>query len=277
MCGNGSVPPPKAYMPLIPSIGPKTQEPDYSSRGARRGFANPLLLLLYPDVVLVLLFNGLVYSEFYAITATISTLFQTTYPFLGETNIGLCFLANGGGMLVGGIVTGKLLDADYRRIKRRTLQKLDSKNAEKLLDEDEDAVAKDEHFPLEYARLRTMPAYFAIFVVVAIGYGWCLQAKVSLAGPLVLQVISKSMLVLCSTLDDLAKYVHCPSSRLGDGGHDEQCPNAHHRPCPRARLGHHSMRTCATYGLSMPYTVLVQHANHLSHHRTISSGARSAP
>ena len=58
--------------------------------------------------------------------------------------------------------------------------------------EDEDAVTRDEHFPLEYARLRTMPAYFAIFVVVAIGYGWCLQAKVSLAGPLVLEVISKS-------------------------------------------------------------------------------------
>ncbi|KAM5540996.1 hypothetical protein V8D89_005307 [Ganoderma adspersum] len=189
MCGNGSVPPPKAYMPLIPIIGPKSQEPDYSSRGARRGFANPLLLLLYPDVALLLFFNGLVYSEFYAITATISTLFQTTYPFLNETNIGLCFLANGGGMLVGGIITGKLLDADYRRIKRRTLQRLDSRNAEKFLDEDEDAVTKDEHFPLERARLRTMPAYFAIFIVVAIGYGWCLQAKVSVAGPLVLQVI----------------------------------------------------------------------------------------
>ena len=242
MCGNGSVPPPKAYMPLIPIIGPKAQEPDYSSRGAHRGFANPLLLLLYPDVALVLFFNALVYSEFYAITATISTLFQTTYPFLNETNIGLCFLANGGGMLVGGIVTGKLLDAEYQRIKRRTLQKLEQ-DTEKLWDEV--IVTKDEHFPLEYARLRTMPAYFAIFVVVAIGYGWCLQAKVSLAGPLVLQVISESMPVLCSTFDDPADYVHCPCSRLGDGGHDEQCPDAHHRSCPGAWVGHHSMRTCS--------------------------------
>ena len=262
-------------MPLIPVIGPKAQEPDYSSRGARRGFANPLLLLLYPDVVLVLLFNGLVYSEFYAITATISTLFQTTYPFLNETNIGLCFLANGGGMLVGGIVTGKLLDADYRRIKRRTLQRLEQ-DTEKLWDEV--IVTKDEHFPLEYARLRTMPAYFAIFVVVAIGYGWCLQAKVSLAGPLVLQVISKSDVPSLQYVGwGVLLTIPCPSSRLDDGGHDEQRPDAHHRPCPRTRVCHYSMRMCATYGLSTPYTALVQHANHLSHHRTTSSAARSAP
>ena len=175
-------------MPLIPIIGPKAQETDYSSRGTRRGFANPLLLFLYPDVTLVLLFNGLVYSEFYAITATISTLFQTTYPSLNQTDIGLCFLAIGGGMLVGGVVTGRLLDADYQRIKKTTLQKLERNPDKKLLAED---VTKDEHFPIEYARLRTMPVYFAIYVVAAIGYGWCLQAKVSLAGPLVLQVISE--------------------------------------------------------------------------------------
>ncbi|KAI1788820.1 major facilitator superfamily domain-containing protein [Ganoderma leucocontextum] len=183
MCGNGSVPPPKAYMPLIPIIGPKAQEPDYSSRGARRGFANPLLLFLYPDVTLLLLLNALVYSEFYAVTATISTLFQTTYPFLNQTDIGLCFLAIGGGMLVGGVVIGKLLDADYQRVKRTTLRRLEQ---EKVPTED---LIKEEHFPFEYARLRTMPAYLAIFVIASIGYGWCLHAKVSLAGPLVLQII----------------------------------------------------------------------------------------
>ena len=178
-------------MPLIPIIGAKAQEPDYSSRGAHRGFANPLLLFLYPDVTLLLLFNGIVYSEFYAVTATISTLFQTAYPFLDQTDIGLCFLAIGGGMLIGGVVIGKLLDADYQRVKRKTLQRLEQDPEKKVAAED---VTKEEHFPIEYARLRTMPVYLAIFVVATIGYGWCLHAKVSLAGPLVLQIISKPVL-----------------------------------------------------------------------------------
>ena len=189
MCGNGSVPPPKAYTPLIPIIGPKAHEPNYSSRGSHRGFANPLLLFLYPDVTLLLLFNGVVYSEFYAVTATISTLFQTAYPFLDQTDIGLCFLGIGGGMLVGGIVIGKLLDADYQRSKRKTLRRLEQDPEKNFATDD---VTK-ENFPIEYARLRTMPVYFGIFVVATIGYGWCLHANVSLAGPLVLQIISKSI------------------------------------------------------------------------------------
>lgn len=39
--------------------------------------------------------NGIIYSVFYGVTATISTLFEEAYPFLSETDIGLCFLAIG--------------------------------------------------------------------------------------------------------------------------------------------------------------------------------------
>ena len=52
-------------------------------------------------------------------------------------------------------------------------------------------VTKDEHFPIEYARLRTAPPFFAVFVIACIGYGWCLHSGVNIAGPLVLQVISE--------------------------------------------------------------------------------------
>ncbi|TBU34756.1 major facilitator superfamily domain-containing protein [Dichomitus squalens] len=186
ICGDGSVPPPKAYMPIIPIIGRKKQEPDYSTRGSRRGFANPLLLFLYPDVVLILFFNALVYSEFYAVTATISTLFLDTYPFLNETDAGLCFLGIGGGMLVGGVAMGKLLDADYQRVKRKIIRKMEQDPENKLNAAD---ATKDEYFPIEYARLRTVPAFFAVFVIACIGYGWCLHSSVNIAGPLILQII----------------------------------------------------------------------------------------
>ncbi len=188
MVGDGSVPPPKSYRPVIPIIGRTQQSPNYASRPPPRGFANPLRLFLYPDVTLTLLFNALVYSLFYCITATISTLFQTTYPFLTQTSVGLCFLAIGGGSLLGGVVNGEMLDWDYRRVKQNLVRKLEQDPEKKISPED---VTKEEHFPIEYARLRLMPIIFVIFAAACAGYGWCLQAKVSLAGPLILQFISE--------------------------------------------------------------------------------------
>ncbi|KAL1951425.1 hypothetical protein VTO73DRAFT_574 [Trametes versicolor] len=186
LVGNGSIPPPKAYRPLIPIIGRTAQAADDADKPPRRGFANPLRLFTYPDVSLLLFFNALVYAVFYGVTATISTLFQPIYPFLNETDIGLCFLAIGGGMLIGGVVTGEVLDHEYKRIKRDMIRKVEADPEKKIRPED---VTKEEHFPIEYARLRLMPAFFAVYVAACIGYGWCLQAKVNIAGPLILQII----------------------------------------------------------------------------------------
>ncbi|KAI0778343.1 MFS general substrate transporter [Trametes elegans] len=183
--GNGSIPPPKGYRPLIPLIGRTAADAEHSEKQPPRGFANPLVLFTYPDVSLLLLFNALVYAVFYGVTATISTLFQPTYPFLTETDTGLCFLAIGGGMLVGGVVTGEILDREYQRVKRRLTRQAEADPEKKVRPED---VTKEEHFPIEYARLRLMPVFFAVYVAACIGYGWCLQAKVNIAGPLILQI-----------------------------------------------------------------------------------------
>ncbi|KAI0830472.1 MFS general substrate transporter [Trametes gibbosa] len=187
LVGNGSIPPPKAYRPLIPIIGrsaPDTSEA--SEKPPPRAFSNPFLLFTYPDVTLLLFFNALVYAVFYGVTATISTLFQPTYPFLTETDTGLCFLAIGGGMLVGGVVTGEMLDKEYQRVKRRMIRQATADPETKIRPED---VTKEEHFPIEYARLRLMPVFFALYVAACIGYGWCLQAGVNIAGPLILQIV----------------------------------------------------------------------------------------
>ena len=45
-----------------------------------------------------------------------STLFKNSYG-LGETQIGLTFIANGVGSMLGTLVSGKILDADFRRVK----------------------------------------------------------------------------------------------------------------------------------------------------------------
>ena len=153
----------------------------------KRPFQNPLLLFLRPDVSLLLFFNAVLYAVFYGVTASISTLFSDIYPFLTETDIGLCFLAIGGGMLFGSWFTGIILDREYQKVKRDLERKCREDPECTMRVED---VTKDENFPIEYARFRTMPAYLVVYVAACIGYGWCLDAKVNIAGPLILQIIS---------------------------------------------------------------------------------------
>jgi hypothetical protein len=186
--GDGSIQPHALYRPLLPIIGRKKVGTEQVERPPKRPFQNPLRLFLYPDVTILLLYNGVLYAVFYGITASISTLFSDTYPFLSETDIGLCFLAIGGGMLFGSWITGTVLDREYQNVKRRLERKCREDPECKIRLED---VTKDENFPIEYARFRTMPAYFVVYVACCAGYGWCLQEKVNIAGPLILQIVSE--------------------------------------------------------------------------------------
>jgi hypothetical protein len=150
---------------------------------------NPLRLFTHYDILLLLVVNGIFYAAFYSVTASLSTLFQKAYPFLSETDIGLCFLASGGGMLFGSFITGMCLDRDYRIIKNRMIKEAEADTENKMSPED---VTKEANFPIEKARLRTMPFYYVLFIASCAGYGWCLQHKVSIAGPLLLQFIRRS-------------------------------------------------------------------------------------
>ncbi|OBZ68525.1 Quinidine resistance protein 1 [Grifola frondosa] len=165
MVGDGSIPPPSHYRPIIPIIGRgRVDTASTTERPPPRGFSNPLLLFRYPDVSMLL-----------------------------ETDTGLCFLAIGGGMLIGSVVTGEVLDREYSAMRNKMIRA-----NEKVADPEKrirvEDITKEEHFPIEMARLRLMPFSFILFVGSTIGYGWCLDKGVSIAGPLILQIISKSKL-----------------------------------------------------------------------------------
>ncbi|KZP25436.1 MFS general substrate transporter [Athelia psychrophila] len=186
LVGDGSYIPSAIYRPLLPIIGRHRVAAEDVEKPPKKPFANPLLLFTYPDVIVILIFNGIVYSVFYGVTATISVLFKQAYPYLSESDIGLCFLAIGGGMVIGSATIGKLLDRDYASFKNKMVQKIEDGGGESGARAED--VTKDENFPIELARLRTMPVYLGIFCIATIGYGWCLQAKVSIAVPLVLHI-----------------------------------------------------------------------------------------
>lgn len=180
IAGNGSVQPVGIYRPLLPVIGRQIQyvrrEEAASLLGQRKASRNPFVIFTYPDVSTALFFTGIVYSVNYTITATISSSFADIYPFLTETTIGLCYLASGGGMILGGFVTGKFLDSEYARFRRRyPLDSLDH----------------PAHFPKERARLRTMPLHLLVFTACVFGWGFAIQHVASIAVPLILQFICR--------------------------------------------------------------------------------------
>ena len=94
-------------------------------------------------------------------------------------------------MVLGGALTGKYLDWDYRSIKNKIIAKAENEPEKGLSPED---AISEENFPIEKARLRTMPLWICLIAASCAGYGWCLQQKVNIAGPLVLQAVSKWML-----------------------------------------------------------------------------------
>jgi multidrug resistance protein len=195
--GNGSIRPPSfIHIPLLPVVGRSYKDQDANSslsapaeskigagvsKGKSRKSTNPFRLLLYPDIALTLAYTGIIYAVNYTIMSTISSSFATTYPFLSETLIGICYLSTGMGMLIGSTVNGKLLDFDYARIKKNH----SAQNSDRLAGE------YDPDFPIEFARLRMVPWLVLIFVGCVIGWGWCISLRSHIAVPLVLQVIRK--------------------------------------------------------------------------------------
>ena len=151
----------------------------------RKPFTNPFALFMYPDVFILLFFNGTYYAVFYGVTASLSISFEDAYPYLTQTDIGLCFLAVGGGMFIDTTVTGKLMDAHYKGIKENRDSRAQAGPKKSV---DSDACAKS--FPIERTRLQLMPYLAAVYTSCVIGYGWSLQAKTSITVPLVLQFIS---------------------------------------------------------------------------------------
>jgi len=175
------------YRPLISIVGAGRQKAT-ADIPPSPPFSNPLRILTYLDVMNLLVFNGIVYSIFYAVTTTISTLFQSTYPFLNETDTGLCFLTIGGGTVIGGLVTGTLLDRDYKKLREIVVREasMDPENTVST-----ERVTRDENFPIERARMRKIPFHLIVYATCCAGYGWCLEKEVNMAAPLVLQIICK--------------------------------------------------------------------------------------
>ncbi len=62
---------------------------------------NPLRILTQLDVICCLFANSFSFGLFTVVQAVTSTLYQQNYPFLDQTDVGLCYLPFGVGAMVG--------------------------------------------------------------------------------------------------------------------------------------------------------------------------------
>ena len=162
-----------------PQIGP--------GRKTKFKMANPMAairILFWKDTALVLWMAGSPYAVWYAVQASIPSIYKDIYHF-NELQIGLSYLTGGFGTVSGGYLNGKLMDWNYKATARSIGHTIDKVSGDDL-----------NNFPIERARARGSYYILAIYIAALAGYGWSVQARAHVAVPLVLQYV---LAALCTS------------------------------------------------------------------------------
>lgn len=196
--GNGSIPPQGWNMSLLSYLSSRKARKSPSplgrtlSRESNRTaqaklaskrklrFPNPLNTLhviAEKDVALLLFYNSIVYTAFYALMGSFPTMLEETYNY-DSLQIGLSFLPFGIGCFLAPICMGKLMDLNFRRIARKIGYEIVKGKANDL-----------RTFPIERCRIGVALPCLAIGDAALLCYGWVMDVRTHLAVPLVLHFI----------------------------------------------------------------------------------------
>ncbi|KZO97076.1 MFS general substrate transporter [Calocera viscosa TUFC12733] len=185
--GDGSIPAPTYNRALLPVLGRKFRgKYDPALRPPAPKKAGPLefvKLFRHPDLLIILGTNAMQFTIFYCIQTTTSPLFLGNYPWLTETQLGLTYLAYGGGCIFGGPISGRLLDWDYERAKR----KAQAEREAGVMHDPAKGYRNREGVPVIHTRLRQTPIYWGLYILIVVAYGWAAKVKAPLAVLLILQ------------------------------------------------------------------------------------------
>jgi MFS family permease len=186
--GDGSVPPAGYNQSLISYLNQRKMTkaghpPNYEEREALAKarhvhFPNPLStfrIIADKETALILFYSSLVYAGYYAIATTITTQFAAMYHY-NDLVLGLCFVPISAGGILATVTNGKWdpVDGNYRRHARRLGMPL-KKNKQQDLG----------NFPIERVRMEVLLPLLYFSCVLTLIYGWVLDARVTVAGPLV--------------------------------------------------------------------------------------------
>ena len=155
---------------------PKCHRGDTSSLIFRKkAIPNPLRslrMLGYLDNAVSILAGSILYMVYCSSHSSLSTIFSATYR-LNQFQTGISYLAFGFGSLASTLVSGKLMDRDYKMVAR--MHNLST-----------DRVTGDDirTFPIEKARLRSIVAPTLLACSSIIAYGWATDVRAVRAHPL---------------------------------------------------------------------------------------------
>ncbi|KAJ5676219.1 hypothetical protein N7462_009116 [Penicillium macrosclerotiorum] len=145
----------------------------------------PLRILSSKFAAPIVIFLAIHYAVWQMSITAMSSLFKSRYG-LSEIQIGLTFIANGVGSMVGTLITGKILDLDYRRVKAKFEGSLNT-GIEGGKESSDGTTDKTQSFPIEKARLRLVPVFSVLQCLSIILFGWTIQYphRVHIAVPIV--------------------------------------------------------------------------------------------
>lgn len=133
---------------------------------------SPLRILLSKQAAAIVTFLAVHYAVWQMSITAMSTLFKHPYG-LTEMQIGLTFIANGVGSMIGTLLTGKIMDADYRRVKANFESTLT--NADIATSSSHNKNDQKGEFPIERARLRLVPLFSCLQCISILLFGWTIQ------------------------------------------------------------------------------------------------------
>ncbi len=131
-----------------------------------------LVIIADKESAIILACGGLVVACLYAVNTGIPSLFGAIYGF-DEIRIGLVFIPFGAGSLVSAFTTGRMIDWNWRRQAKKNGFPVKKNRHQDLT-----------NFPVEKARLQICMPLLYLSCVCMIIYGWVLDFRTSLAGPL---------------------------------------------------------------------------------------------
>lgn len=142
---------------------------------------NPLASLRLfrdPQSSLLLVYSGLVYANSYMILSTLPDQLELVHG-LDTLRISLCYLAPGFGSVTSVLLTGRLLDWNFRRHAARAGMAISREKQQDL---------SSASFPLERARLESSIVALLVASASLLCYGWTMQPRGGGAAPVHLAV-----------------------------------------------------------------------------------------
>ena len=174
IAGNGTVPLRGLQRPLIHAFqGPPSFWSEHSLPKASpqksvslEVIISPLKFLFEKDVFIILLVGSVVYTVWSMVTSSTVSIFVERYH-LSNILLGVAFIPNGLGCVLGSILTGSLMNRDYKKTETEhlaTCQSLKLAGSPGLTN-------TSASFPIERARLRSIWWMIIIFVLATGLYG----------------------------------------------------------------------------------------------------------